>query len=117
MELPYNIEDFVLLICKQVLMFYCLDLRVVEWVIDLGFMEMEKKVVDLHFELELHVFRWFEGSIVVENLDKVAYIVDIENIYHKDFSIVDSKIVGEPKVPMARVDSNYFVKIVQILED
>jgi len=70
---------------------------VVERVIDLVFVEMEKKVVDLHFELELEVIGWFEGSIVVEKLAKVADIVDIENIFHKDFSILDSNIVVEPK--------------------
>ena len=55
-----------------------------------------------HFEFELEVTGWLEGSIVVENLDKVTDIVDIENIFHKDFSILDSKIVVvEPKVSMA----------------
>ena len=81
--------------------FYCLDLGVVEGLIDLVFVEMEKKVVDLHFELELKVTSWVEGSIVVENLDKVANIVDIENIFHMDFSILDSKIVVEPKATIA----------------
>jgi len=37
----------------------------------------------------------------VENLDKVAAIFDIENIFHKDLSILDSKIVVEPKAAMA----------------
>lgn len=61
---------------------------------------MAKKVVDLHFELAFEVTGWVEGSIVVENLDKVANIVDIENIFHKDFSILDSKIIIEPKAYM-----------------
>lgn len=72
MELSCKFEDFVLLSCKQVVKFYCLDLGVVERVIDLVFVEMEKKVVDFHFELELEVTSWFEGSIVVENLDKMV---------------------------------------------
>lgn len=63
---------------------------------------MAKKVVDFHFELELEVTGWLEGSIMVENLDKVADIVNIENIFHKDFSVLDSKIVVvEPKATIA----------------
>ena len=42
-------------------------------------------------------------------------IVDIEHKLHKDFAILDSKvvIVAEPKT--TKLDSNYFVKIGQIL--
>ena len=42
-------------------------------------------------------------------------IVDIEHKPHKDFSILDSKIVivAEPKA--AKMDSNYFVKTEKII--
>ena len=52
-------------------------------------------------------------EIVVE--DRLASIVDIKHRLHKDFSILDSKvlIVVEPKT--VKLDSNYFVKIGQIV--
>ena len=44
----------------------------------------------------------------------MASIVDIEHRLHKDFSILDSKIVvvAEPKA--VRLDSNYFVNTEKI---
>jgi len=46
---------------------------------------------------------------------KMASIVDIEHTLHKDFSILDSKVVtvAEPKV--AKLNSNYLVKAGKIV--
>ena len=41
-------------------------------------------------------------------------IVDIEHRLHKDFSILDSKIVTVAEPKAARLDSNYFVKTEKI---
>ena len=67
--------------------YYYLDLEVVEQLIDLVFVEIVMKVVDLDYEVKLlgHV----EENIVVEKQDNV---VDIEDIFHKDFSILVPKV-------------------------
>ena len=44
----------------------------------------------------------------------MASIGDIEHKLHKDFSILDSKVVTVAEPKAARLDSNYFVKIEQI---
>ena len=44
----------------------------------------------------------------------MASIVDIEHRIHKDFSILDSKIVTVAEPKAVRLDSNYFVKTEQI---
>ena len=87
----------------------------VERVVDLVFVEMVGKVVGFDSILGLVAIDWFEGfdwmglRIVVEC--RMVSIVDIEHRLHKDFFILDSKvvIVAEPKA--ARLNSNYFVKV------
>ena len=44
----------------------------------------------------------------------IVSIVDIEHRLHKDFSILDSKIVTVAEPKAASLDSNYFVKTDQI---
>ena len=52
-------------------------------------------------------------EIVVEGM--MARIVDIEHRLHKDFSILDSKVVTMAEPKAAKLDSNYFVKTKQIV--
>ena len=47
--------------------------------------------------------------------DRMVNIFDIEHRLHKDFSILDSKIVIVPEPKAAKLDSNYFVKIEKIV--
>ena len=68
------------------------------------------KVVDFDFEIEVEVADWFEENVVVESLDKVMDTGDIENIYHKEFSILVSKVGIETRAAtMALVHSSYFL--------
>ena len=52
-------------------------------------------------------------EIVVE--DRLASIVDIKHRLHKDFSILDSKVVTVAEPKAATLNSNYFVKTKQIV--
>ena len=47
-------------------------------------------------------------------MEKKDKVVDIEDIFHKDFSILVPKV--EAKVAKAWVKSNYFVMVVHMLE-
>ena len=73
--------------------------------------------MDFYFEpkLELEVFDYSEKRIVVENFDRVVDMVDIEHIFHRDFSTLDSKVVVEPKAAMAQLNSNSLVNIVKMV--
>lgn len=68
--------------------------------------------MDLDSEVQLveHV----EENIVVKKQGKVVDIEDIEDIFHKDFSILVPKV--EAKIAKAWVQSNYFVMVVKMLE-
>jgi len=46
---------------------------------------------------------------------KMVSNVDIKHRLHKDFSILDSKVVNVAKPKAARLNSNYFVKTGQIV--
>ena len=74
--------------------------------------EMVMTVVDVDSKVELveHV----EENIVVEKQGKVVDIEDIEDIFHKDFSILVPKV--EAKISKAWVQSNCFVMVVQMLK-
>ena len=52
-------------------------------------------------------------EIVVE--DRMVNIVDIEHRLHKDFAILDSKIVAVAEPKADKLDSNYFVKTEKIV--
>ena len=52
-------------------------------------------------------------EIVVEG--RMASIVDIEHTLHKDFVILDSKVMIVAESKAARLNSNYFVKTGQIV--
>ena len=52
-------------------------------------------------------------EIVVE--DMMASIVDIEHRLHKDFAILDSKVVTVVDPKATKLDSNYFVKTERIV--
>jgi len=47
--------------------------------------------------------------------DRMVNIFDIEHIPHKDFAILDSKILIVDKPRAAKMDSNYFVKTEKIV--
>lgn len=93
----------------------------VEWVIDLVFVQMVGRVVDFDFELALEIvdyleeFDWIGVGIVVEDEDRMVNIVDIEHKPQKDFSILDSKIVIVVEPKAAKMDFSYFVKTEKIV--
>ena len=77
-------------------------MAIVGKVVDLVFVEMVTKVVD-------------SGAGVVDfvgedSLDRMEDIGSIENIYHKDFSFLVSKVEVETRVSaMELMNSSYFV--------
>jgi len=85
-----------------------LDLEVVKHAIDFVFVEMVMKVLDLDIEVEL------VEHVVVEKHDKAVDIEDIDDIFHKDFSILVPKV--EANIAKSWVQSNCFVMFVQMLE-
>jgi len=113
MELSCRFGKIFLPHCKQVVNFYYNSgLEVVERAVDLVFEEMVMKVVDLVSKVEL--VEWVEENIVVEKQGIVVDIEDIEDAFHKDFSILVPKV--EAKIAKAWVQSNCFMMVVQMFE-
>ena len=116
LELLHKFEDFDPPCCTLVVVvFYYQDSEVVEWVVDLIFVEMIGKVVGFDSELELVAIDQLEEfdqmgvRIVVEG--KMASIVDIEHRLHKDFSILDSKVVTVAELKAARLKTGKIVVV------